>query len=234
VASAYSVRPTPDARVSYPVTWEELPDVELTDFTIETVPRLFAERGDAHAEIDAVSYPLEPLLELVEKQEREGLGDAPWPPQFPKAEGEPTRVQPSRARRDGAQKSASGRRAPIHPLITVAKAGHKQEALAGLERWKARHPAAAAFLADDDVLVDSMRGRSATWTRIRVNLRHVPEGERPAEEAPDPDYDPWQGVDIEAYRRQHMESDPKRDPDQPPTRTPSRRTTHKNPADGRL
>ncbi|HEY6064943.1 MAG TPA: DNA polymerase domain-containing protein, partial [Thermoanaerobaculia bacterium] len=84
----------------------------------------------------------------------------------------------------------SGRRSS-HPLITVSKAEHKADALAGLERWKARHPEAAAHLQEDDVLIDSMRGRSSTWTRIRVNLRRVPEAERPAEETPDPDYDPW-------------------------------------------
>ncbi len=92
-----------------------------------------------------------------------------------------------------AKRRAEGQRAPAatHPLITVAKAEHQADALAGLERWKARHPGAAALLQVDDILVDAMRGRSSTWTRIRVNLRHVPENERPAEEPPDPDYDPW-------------------------------------------
>jgi DNA ligase D-like protein (predicted polymerase) len=198
VASAYSIRPTPDARVSFPLSWEEVPDAELGDFTIETVPRLFAERGDAHAEIEDKAFSLEPLLALVEKQEREGLGDAPWPPQFPKAEGEPMRVQPSRARKpEGATKSASGR-VQAHPVITVAKAEHKDEALAGLERWKARHPEAAPFIEAGDVLIDSMRGRAYTWTRIRLNLRHVPEADRPAEETPDPDYDPWEGLRPES------------------------------------
>ena len=124
---------------------------------------------------------------------------------LPQAAGEPPRVQPSKRRRGGGDSdgekasassggsSATGRRKSSQPLIVVAKAAHTDEALAGLERWKARHPAAAALLQDDDVLVDSMRGRSSTWTRIRVNLRHVPEAERPAEEPPDPDYDPWRG-----------------------------------------
>jgi hypothetical protein len=207
--------------VSCPVEWQELPDVELGDFTIETVPRRFAEQGDPAEEMDAVSYSLEPLLELVERHESEGLGDAPWPPQFPKAPGEPMRVQPSRARNPAAAKQASGRRVPAHPLITVAKAQHKEDALAGLDRWKERHPATAALLEPGDVLVDTMRGSSSTWTRIRLNLRHVPEGQRPAEEAPDPDYDPWA-----AFR----ESD---DPEQQ-ARAASHLQTRINPADGRL
>ncbi|HEY7466900.1 MAG TPA: DNA polymerase domain-containing protein [Dehalococcoidia bacterium] len=209
IASAYSVRPTPDARVSCPVDWDELPGVELGDFTVSTVPQRFAERGDAMAEIDDVAFSLEALIELTQKQEAEGLGDAPWPPQFPKADGEPRRVQPSRARKDTGTESPTGRRQSIHPLITVAKAQHKDEALAGLQRWKARHAKAAALLGPSDVLVDSMRGMSSTWTRIRVNLRNVPEAERPAEEAPDPDYDPWAGLDPEMRGRQTKRINPK-------------------------
>jgi bifunctional non-homologous end joining protein LigD len=99
VASAYSVRPTPDARVSCPLDCDEVADVDPAAFTLETVPARFAERGDPHAGIDGKHHSLEPLLELVRKHEREGAGDAPWPPQHPKGEGEPTRVKPSRRRK---------------------------------------------------------------------------------------------------------------------------------------
>jgi len=204
VASAWSVRPTPDARVSMPLEWDEVADCDPAAFTLVTVPARFGERGDASAGIDEAAGSLDKLLELSAAQEAVGLGDAPWPPQYKKAPGEPPRVQPSRRKgatahgsskphheREGATGKGSGRRQPKHPLITVAKAEHKEDALAGLERWKARHPEAAALLQVDDVLVDAMRGRYTTWTRIRINLRHVPEGERPTEEAPDPDYDPW-------------------------------------------
>ncbi|HET9328403.1 MAG TPA: non-homologous end-joining DNA ligase [Candidatus Eisenbacteria bacterium] len=198
VASAWSVRPTADARVSMPLHWEEVADVDPSAFTLATAPRRFAERGDAAENIDDAAGSLDALLALSAAQESEGLGDAPWPPHYRKQEGEAPRVAPSRAK--GARKPSSseggkgsGRRQPKHPLITVAKAEHKAEALAGLERWKTRHPEAAAALAVDDVLVDAMRGRSSTWTRIRLNLRHVPEELRPKEEAPDPDYDPWRG-----------------------------------------
>jgi len=188
VASAYSVRPLPDARVSAPVTWEELEACDPADFTLHTMPKRFAELGDRHAAMDDQSYPLDALLELSAKQEREGLGDAPWPPHYKKQEGEPARVQPSRARKAG------GKRTPKFPLLEIARAAHKDEALAGLERWKARHSEAAAHLQPADVLVDAMRGRSSTWTRIRVNLQHVPEDQRPPQEALDPNYDPWAGV----------------------------------------
>jgi len=182
VASAWSVRPLPDARVSMPLEWEEVADCDPAAFTLVTAPRRFAERGDASADIDKFAGSLDKLLALSAAQEAAGLGDAPWPPNYRKQKGEPPRVQPSRAK---------GRRQSTQPLITIAKAAHKEDALAGLERWKARHPDVTEKLEIDDVLVDSMRGRSSTWTRIRVNLRHVPEDERPAEEAPDPDYDPW-------------------------------------------
>ena len=178
VASAWSVRPTPDARVSMPLEWDEVAACDPARFTLVTAPQRFAERGDASAGIDAAAGSLEPLLALSAAQEAAGLGDAPWPPHYRKRGDEPPRVAPSRRR-------------IVHPLITVAKAEHRDEAVAGLERWKARHPGPAALLHVDDVLVDTMRGRSTTWTRIRVNLRHVPETERPAEEPPDPDYDPW-------------------------------------------
>jgi bifunctional non-homologous end joining protein LigD len=182
VASAWSVRPTPDARVSMPLEWDEVADCDPAAFTLVTAPRRFAERGDPSAGIDAAAGSLEKLLELSAAQEAAGFGDAPWPPHYRKGGDEPPRVAPSRQK---------GARRSTQPLVTVAKAEHKEDALAGLERWKARHPAAAALLRVDDVLVDTMRGRSTTWTRIRVNLRHVPEAERPAEEPPDPDYDPW-------------------------------------------
>ena len=173
--SAYSVRPLPDARVSTPLDWREVPDCEPADFTVLTVPKRFAEIGDPHEEMDAAAGSLEKLLELAARDEAEGLGDAPWPPHFRKMEGEGPRVAPSRA------KSAAAKAPRIKmPLITVANSPDKAAALAGLERWKASHAEAAGHLAVDDVLVDSMRGRSSTWTRIRVNLRHVPEDLRPA------------------------------------------------------
>jgi hypothetical protein len=130
------------------------------------------------------------LLELSARQEANGLGDAPWPPHYAKQAGEPPRVQPSRRK---AATKPSGRRAPSKPLVEIARAARKADALAGLERWKARHPEAASHLAPADVLVDAMRGRSATWTRIRLNLEHVPEALRPPEEPRDPDYDPSAG-----------------------------------------
>ncbi len=195
VASAWSVRPTPEARVSMPLEWDEVPDCDPAGFTLVTAPARFAERGDASAGIDEAAGSLDGLLKLSAEQEAAGLGDAPWPPQYKKAPGEPPRVQPSRAKGARPAKKSGGRRQPAHPLITIARAEHEKDALAGLERWKARHPQAAALLHVDDVLVDAMRGRYTTWTRIRINLRHVPEGDRPAEEAPDPDYDPWGGLE---------------------------------------
>jgi len=197
VASAWSVRPTPDARVSMPLAWDEVADCDPTAFTMVTAPARMAERGDAAAGIDAAAGSLDSLLELSAAQEAAGLGDAPWPPHYKKQGDEPPRVAPSR-RKHAASAQEKGRagRQSTQPLVTVAKAEHKEDALAGLERWKARHPEVAGRLQVDDVLVDSMRGRSSTWTRIRVNLRHVPEGERPAEEPPDPDYDPRRGSGV--------------------------------------
>jgi len=175
VASAYSVRATPDARVSAPLGWDEVDGAEPAEFTLATMPRRCAKIGDRHARIDESPGSLERLLELSARHEREGLGDAPWPPHYKKQRGEPPRVQPSRAR------------AATHPLIEVARAKRKADALAALKRWKARHAKAAAHLEPADVLVDSMRGRSSTWTRIRVNLRHVPVKLRPRQERLDPD-----------------------------------------------
>jgi bifunctional non-homologous end joining protein LigD len=184
VAGAYSVRPTPDARVSAPLTWDEIDAAEPGDFTLATMPARFAAVGDRHAGIDDSPCSLVSLLELSARHEREGMGDAPWPPQYQKQPGEPPRVQPSR------------RRVPKHPLIEIARAQQKEDALAGLDRWRGRHPEAAAHLGPADVLVDAMRGRFRTWTRIRVNLQHVPVELRPAQEALDPDEVPndWAGV----------------------------------------
>jgi bifunctional non-homologous end joining protein LigD len=191
VASAWSVRPTPDARVSMPLEWDEVADCNPAAFTLATAPARFAECGDASAAIDSAAGSLDALLELSASQEAAGLGDAPWPPHYKKQGDEPPRVAPSRRKASGLSTERRGRRQSTQPLITVAKAAHKAEALAGLERWKARYPQAAVLLHEDDVLVDAMRGRSTTWTRIRINLRNVPEGERPPEDPPEPDYDPW-------------------------------------------
>jgi bifunctional non-homologous end joining protein LigD len=231
VASAWSVRPTPDARISMPLRWADVPTVEAEAFTLATVPAIYARDGDAHAGIDDTPGSLDALLELSARDEAAGLGDAPWPPQYRKAEGEPPRVQPSRQRRPaedyntpeaeaerekaraamerrftraaedrgtftGTRPTPTGRRRSTVPVIEISRAAKKDDALAGLERWKARHPAAAAALQPPDILVDSMRGRSTTWTRVRVNLKGVPESDRPPQEPLDPDYDPtveWRG-----------------------------------------
>ncbi len=182
--SAYSVRPGPDARVSTPLLWEEVPECDPADFTVLTVPKRFLEIGDPHAGMDSAPGSLEAVLALAARDEASGLGDAPWPPHFRKMEGEAPRVMPSRAR--GAPKKPREKM----PLIVIANSPKKEAALAGLERWKAKHPDVATHLAVDDVLVDSMRGRSSTWTRVRVNLRHVPAETRPPQETPDPDDDP--------------------------------------------
>jgi DNA ligase D-like protein (predicted polymerase) len=249
VASVYSVRPTPDARVSMPLAWDDVAAVEPEDFTLATVPALFAERGDPGAGIDAAVGSLEALLELSARHEAEGQGDAPWPPNYRKQAGEPPRVQPSKQRRPATEydtpeaeaerekaraamerrmaawerereerrsgagstptrPTPTGRRRSSIPVIEIARAKRKEEAMEGLQRWKARWPKAAAALEDADVLVDAMRGRSTTWTRIRVNLVHVPEGDRPPQEPLDPDYDPW--VEWEAPDRSGQLERPKR------------------------
>jgi DNA ligase D-like protein (predicted polymerase) len=179
--SAYSVRPLPDARVSTPLLWNEVPDCDPGDFTVLTVPERFKQFGHVHSDMDANAGSLERLLELAAKDETVGLGDAPWPPHFRKMEGEAPRVAPSRAAKTSRRKM---------PLLVIANSPNKEAALAGLERWKTKHPEVGKRLAMDDVLIDSMRGRSSTWTRIRVNLRHVPEALRPPQETPDPDDDP--------------------------------------------
>jgi bifunctional non-homologous end joining protein LigD len=206
--SAYSVRPVPDARVSAPLDWSEVPDCEPADFTVASMPARFATRGDPHAGIDAAAGSLEALLELAARDQAAGLGDAPWPPHFQKAAGEAPRVAPSRARAPGERPRAPRARMP---LVVVANSPDKTAALAGLERWKIKHAAIADKLAVDDVLVDAMRGRSSTWTRIRVNLRHVPEELRPAQETPDPDDDPtreWRRRWAEARRGAPKENEP--------------------------
>jgi bifunctional non-homologous end joining protein LigD len=217
-AAAYSVRPLPDARVSAPLRWEEVLTCDPADFTVLTMPARFAAIGDPHAEMDLAVGSLASLLELAARDEAEGLGDAPWPPHFAKGEGEGTRVAPSRAKKAFADQMGEGfgekrfrgpvkvagdvageslattqarkTRASKMPLVVVAQSSDKAAAEAGLERWKAAHPEAAALLAVEDVLVDRMRGSAYVWYRIRVNLRHVPEGERPAQGVPDPDDDP--------------------------------------------
>jgi len=234
VASAYSVRPLPDARVSTPLTWDEVPTVEAEAFTVATVPARFAAIGDPGAGIDGAAGSLEALLELSSRHEAEGLGDAPWPPNYVKQAGEPPRVQPSKKRRadaeyagrgvaggpppevaaeraaavaagdrnaglptdwEGSRPTPTGRRRTNVPVIEISRAASKSEALEGLERWKARHPTAAAALEPADVLVDGMRGRSSLWYRVRVNLSHVAEADRPSQETLDPDYDPWAGYE---------------------------------------
>jgi len=169
VASAYSVRPVPDARVSAPLEWDEVAHCDPADFNLATMPARFRSLGDVHAPIDRHAGSLTGLLELFERQ---GLGDAPWPPHYRKQVSEPPRVRPSRQRK---------------PLIEIGRARHRADALAGLERWKARHAQAVAHLEPADVRVDVMRGRYSTWTRIRVNLQHVPREQRPAQEPLDPD-----------------------------------------------
>ncbi len=230
VASAYSVRPLPDARVSTPLTWDALPTCDAEAFTIATVPARYAAIGDPGAGIDEAVGSLEALLDLSRRDEAEGMGDAPWPPNYRKQEGEPPRVQPSRQRRAtpdydtpeaaakrekqraamerrfaaaqaaattgaGTVPTPTGRRRSAIPVIEISRAATKEEALAGLERWKERWPAAAAALEPADVLVDGMRGRSSLWYRVRVNLIHVAEADRPPQEPLDPDYDPWAGLE---------------------------------------
>ena len=234
VASAYSIRPLPDARVSTPLLWDEVAGCDPAAFTIGTVPARFAEIGDPWAGMDDAVGSLEGLIELAGRDEAAGLPDAPWPPHFVRQSGEEPRVQPSKRRTarkapakggrsaaaggaepqadgaenaegtegaDGTEGGASGARSPrggptgrrqsTMPLIEVARAATKTEAMEGLERWKVRHPDVWPLLAPADVLVDSMRGRSYSWTRIRLNLQHVPEAERPPQEPLEVDYDPW-------------------------------------------
>jgi bifunctional non-homologous end joining protein LigD len=209
VASAYSVRPVPDVRVSAPLTWDEVPSCDPAEYTIDTMPARFAAIGDPWAQMDEAAGSLDALLELAASDEAAGLPDAPWPPHYDKQTGEAPRVQPSKRRsaspggrppgtpRDQGDPSPrtplAGRRRSTKPLIEVARAASKDEAMAGLERWKTRHAAVWPLLEPADVLVDSMRGRSSSWYRIRLNLEHVPEAERPGQEPLEVDYDPWAG-----------------------------------------
>jgi bifunctional non-homologous end joining protein LigD len=209
VASGYSVRPTADARVSTPLAWEEVPDCRPEAFTVDTAPERFARLGDPWEGIDRAAGSLDALLELADQHEAAGFADAPWPPHFVKQADEPHRVQPSKRRQEGGPAARAGivpppapgktsgptgRRRTTMPLIEIARAATQAEAMAGLDRWRARHPDVWERLAPADVLVDSMRGRSSTWTRIRLNLRNVPEAERPPQEPLEVDYDPWEGL----------------------------------------
>jgi DNA ligase D-like protein (predicted polymerase) len=181
--SAYSVRPLPDARVSTPLDWKEVPDCAPADFTVLTVPDRFQKLGDPHSTMNQHAGSLDALLERAAQDDAAGLGDSPWPPHFSKAEKEGHLVAPTNRRTKAPPRIKA-------PLIVVANSPNREAALEGLERWKQKHKAVAKLLAVDDILVDSMRGRSSTWTRIRVNLRNVPEASRPAQETPDPDDDP--------------------------------------------
>jgi bifunctional non-homologous end joining protein LigD len=216
VASAYSIRPVPDARVSTPLTWDEVPTCDPAAYTMFTVPSRFAELGDPWAGMDEAAGSLDALLAQAARDEAAGLPDAPWPPMYDKQAGEAPRVQPSKRRSGVAAGAAAGsvagaargvaappapgktagptgRRRSTMPLIEIARAETKAEAMAGLERWKDRHPLVWPQLEPRDVLVDAMRGRSSAWYRIRINLQHVPEAERPGQEALEVDYDPWAG-----------------------------------------
>ncbi len=218
--SAFSVRPLPDARVSTPLRWDEVMTCDPAEFTVLTVPERFAKMGDPHAAMDEHAGVLDALLEMSARDETEGLGDAPWPPHFVKQEGEAKRVAPSRAKKFSDQleegfgahrfrkqsqkqtgaadttsepapvKPKRSGRVPKMPLLIIAQSSDRSAAEAGLERWKEKHPEAAALLAPDDVLVDRMRGSAYVWYRIRVNLRNVPEALRPTQDVPDPDDDP--------------------------------------------
>ncbi len=190
VASAYSIRPVPDARVSTPLTWEEVPSCDPAAYTIATVPERFAALGDPWAGMDEAAGSLAELIAQADRDEAAGLPDAPWPPHYEKQAGEAPRVQPSKRR---PASGTTGRRRSTMPLIEIARAQTEDEAMAGLERWKERHAEIWPQLEPRDVLVDKMRGRSSVWYRIRLNLQHVPEGQRPAQEPLDVDYDPWQG-----------------------------------------
>ena len=167
VASAYSVRALPDARVSTPLTWDEVRTVRPERFTVPTVLERFADIGDPHAGIDAAAGSLDGLLALAKE-----LGPAEKAPR-------------------GA--NGTGRRQSLMPLIEVARTKTKPEALKALEEWKSGHAVVVKSLQPADVLVDGMRGSSSLWYRVRVNLQHVPDADRPGQEDLIADYDPWAG-----------------------------------------
>jgi hypothetical protein len=175
---AWSVRPKPDARVSTPLFWDEVAGCDPADYTVATVPARVAERGDPWAGIEHTAEELTPLLELAEQQKDSGLWE------------EPPKTGPS----------PGGRRQSTMPLIEIARSATVEEGMAGLERWKQRHPGIVERLDPPDILVDSMRGRSSTWTRIRLNLRNIPEAERPPQEPLEVDFDPWAGLDPSRLR----------------------------------
>jgi DNA ligase D-like protein (predicted polymerase) len=169
VASAYSVRATPDARVSTPLHWDEVADCKPEAFTIATVPGRFAEMGDPWAGMDDTVGGLDRLLALAEE-----LGP---PERAPKGSGKAG--------------GAGGRRQSKMPLIEIARTKTKDEAMAALDTWRDRYPAVAGRLQPADVLVDGMRGPSSIWYRIRINLQHVPTDQRPPQEELIADYSPW-------------------------------------------
>jgi DNA ligase D-like protein (predicted polymerase) len=221
VCSAYSVRPRPDARVSTPLTWDEIDTCDPADFTLKTMPAWFKANGDRHSDIDRYPCSLEKLLDLSARQEKDGQGDAPWPPQYAKQPGEPTRVQPSRARlRQGSGGASSatgtGRRVSKHPLIIIAHSTNKEEALEVLEQWKTKHPRVVEHLQPADILTDQMRGRSSAWWRVRINLQHVPDALRPVQPELPPIPNPWATAtpeQIAAYREMHRKRRQARKPE---------------------
>ena len=167
VASTYSVRALPDARVSTPLHWDEVPDCRPELFTVDTVPARYAEIGDPWADIDATTSGLDGLLQLADD-----LGPAEKAPKADKA-----------------------------PLIEIARTRTREEAMAALDTWRAAHPDVSTVLTPTDVLVDGMRGPSSIWYRIRINLQHVPEDQRPAQGELLADYSPWEGYSGNQWRR---------------------------------
>jgi DNA ligase D-like protein (predicted polymerase) len=178
VASAYSVRATPDARVSTPLRWDEVPDCRPEAFTVSTMPARFADLGDPWEGMDDAPGGLDALLERAKQ-----LG--------------PAEKAPKGARRTDGSRS----RVSTMPLIEIAKTKTKDEALAALDVWRERYPAAAERLEPVDILVDGMRGPSSIWYRIRINLQHVPEEQRPPQEDLIADYSPWENYSGSQWRR---------------------------------